>query len=182
MSEGSLPGADDPELAVLGHAFHDELRAEAEADEALAAKHLLRRRGLADVALELLHRGDRVTAAVAGMSFTGIVRYAAGDLACLRTARTEVDLRLSAGVVLRVVEPVRGGGQPRGRGPASFVARLHEHEAGGRAVELGGPALPGGLAGRIEAVGGDHLVLTEPDGRRAYVGLVAVAYVHPLRG
>jgi hypothetical protein len=180
MEELSLPGWDDPELARLGAAFRAELRAEAEAYEALAAKDLLRRRNLTDVALELVHRGDRVAALVGGMTFTGVVGYASGDLACLRTTGGDVDLRLTGPIGLRVVEPVRSGGLPRGVGPASFTARLHEHEAAGVELELGCLHQPAALRGRLAAVGADHVVLLEPTGQRCYVALAAIVWARPV--
>lgn len=181
MATASFSGWDDPELTQMGQTFRDELRVEAAAYEALAAKDLLRRRRLGDVALELVHRGDRVAAMVGPTTFTGIVGYTAGDLACLRTPHGDVDVRLSGAVALRVLETVRSGGLPSGTGPSSFTARLHEHEASGVALELGCPGLdPPVLCGRLEAVGGDHAVLLESDGQRCYVALAAVAYARPL--
>lgn len=179
MDDERLPGADDPELAELGQAFRDELRAEAQAYEALAAKDLLRRRSLVEVAVELLHRGDRVTALAGSATFTGVVSYAAGDLACLETAAGPVDVRLGGALALRVVERVRSGGRPLGRGPAGFTARLHEHEAAGTSLELGCVAI-GDLRGRIEAVAADHVVLVDAEGRRCFVALAALAWVRPV--
>lgn len=179
MIEGGLPGGDDPDLVRLGQSFRDELRADAEAYEALAAKDLLRRRHLADVALELVHRGDRVRVTVGGTGFTGTMIYAAGDLASLRTPSGDVDLSLGGPLAIHVLEQVRSGGLPRGRGAASFVARLHEHEAAGVHLELGCPGV-GDLRGRLEAVAGDHLVLTDEAGRRCYIATGAVAFARPL--
>jgi hypothetical protein len=171
-----IPGADDPELAALGQRFRAELRAEAEAYEQLAARALLRGRDLTDVALELLHRGDVVAAAVGKRTFSGEVTYAAGDLLCLQTPTAEVDVWLGGPVALHVVEPVPGGGRPRGRGPSSFKARLAEHEQAGTVLEVGCPGLGVDLRGRLAAVAGDHAVV-DADGRRWYLGLVAIGYV-----
>jgi hypothetical protein len=179
MDDDRLPGADDPDLVRLGQVFRDELRAEAQAYEALAAKDLLRRRSLPDVARELVHRGDRVQALTGSTTFAGVVTYAAGDLVCLRTPAGAVDLRLTGPLALRVVERVRTGGLPTGRGPAGFTARLHEHEASGVLLELGCPSL-GDLRGRIEAVAVDHVVLREADGQRCFVALRALAWVRPI--
>jgi hypothetical protein len=171
-----IPGWDDPELAAMGQRFRDELRAEAEAYEALAARGHLRGRDLADVALELLHRGDVIAVAVGRRTFSGEVTYAAGDLLCLRTRGADVDLSLSAPVGLEIVERVRSGGRPRGRGPGWFKARHAEHEQAGTTLEVGCPALGVDLRGRLAAVAGDHVVV-DAGGRRWYLGLVAVAYV-----
>lgn len=179
MGDEHPPGWDDPELAALGRRFRDELRAEAEAYEQLAARDLLRGRDLGDVALELLHRGDVVAVAVGRRTFAGTVTYAAGNLLCLRTPSADLDVSLSAPVGLQVLERVRSGGRPRGRGPASFKARLAEHEQTQATLELGCPGLEVELRGRVAAVADDHLVL-DAEGRRWYLGLVAVAYA--LRG
>ncbi len=176
----SLPGDDDHELAQLGQAFRDELRAEAEAYEALAAKALLRGRTLAEVAVELLHRGDRVAVRCGDEVFTGEVIDAVGDLVRIRLAVGAVDVDLAGVTSIRVVERVRSGGRGRGGGATSFTARLHEHEAARVSVELGGATLPS-IQGRIEAVATDHVVLTEPGGQRVYLRRGAIGWVRPLR-
>jgi hypothetical protein len=173
---------DDPDLARLGRDFDDELRAEAAEYEALAAKDLLRRRSLSDVALDLVHRGDRVLVEVGAHRFTGTVVDATGDLAVVRTATGDVDVRLTAPLAIRVVEPVRAGGRPRGRGARTFKARLTEHEAAGAEMELGCPPLDLVLRGRVEAVATDHLVIADADGQRIHLALTAVAWARPLPG
>jgi hypothetical protein len=179
MSGSDVGPGDDADLARLGQAFDDELRAEAEEYEALAAKDLLRRRDLGAVARELLHRGDRVAVTSGGRTFTGVVVHAAGDLACLETAGGVVDVRLGGPVAIRVVEVVRTGGLPSGRGAGSFVARLHEHEAAGVTVELGCAALDSEPRGRLAAVASDHVVLDAESGR-SYVALAAIGWARPL--
>jgi hypothetical protein len=167
----------DPELAALGQRFRDELRAEAAEYEELAAKDILRSRGLGDVALELLHRGDVVGVALGGRAFTGTVTYAAGDLLCLRTPSLDVDLSLRAPLALQVVERVRAGGQARGRGPGSFLGRLRELEMALTPVELWCPALDLELRGPIVAVADDHVVIEGSEGQRWFVAREAVACV-----
>jgi hypothetical protein len=169
--------SDDPDLARLGQEFRDELRAEAEEYEQLAAKDHLRSRRLGDVALELVHRGDRVAVTIGEQTFTGVLVYAAGDLACLRTPVGAVDRNLAAPLAIRVAERVRSGGLSRGRGPASFTARLYEHEAALAPVELGCPLLPTDLRGQIEAVGADHVVLGDAEGQTWFLATSAIAYV-----
>lgn len=166
----------DPQLAAMGHRFTDELRAEQAAYEALAAKDRLRHQSLADVALELVHRGDSVAVAAGPRGFNGTLVYAAGDLACLRTATADVDLNLTAQLVLRVTERVRSGGVSRTGGAGSFLARLREHEAASGVVELGGPTLSTDLRGAIEAVAHDHVVLHDLDSTW-HVPIGAIAYV-----
>jgi hypothetical protein len=177
MGDLMLPGSDDPDLARLGQAFRDELRAEAEAYEALAAKDGLRRRDLAAVAVELVHRGDVVRAETGSAAFTGVVVDAEGDRATLRTAAGDVVLRTSAPIALRVVERRRAGGSACERRGGSFLACLRALE--GQSVELGCPGLGVDLVGMLEAVGVDHLVIAA-GGERSFVALSALVWVRPL--
>jgi hypothetical protein len=154
----------------------DELRAEAEEDERLAALDRMRRRGLAEVALELLHRGDTVAVTAAGRTFTGPVVYAARDLVTVQTAAGPVDVQLGV-AVLRVVERSRSGGLERGRGAPSFTARLHEHQAAGGPVVVGVTGLADDLVCRLTAVATDHVVLDPAGGLPWYVPLAEVAYI-----
>ncbi|CAN5199306.1 hypothetical protein BH20ACT8_BH20ACT8_00970 [soil metagenome] len=172
----------EEELAALDRRFADELRAEQAAYEELAATDRLRRRDLGDVALELVHRGDKVAVTIGAATYAGVLVHAAGDLACLRTAVADVDLNLSAGPLLRVVETVRSGGSPSRRGARSFKARLREHEALSSSVELGGAALPDGLRARVAAVATDHVLALDPAGATWIVPLVGLAYVAASRG
>lgn len=153
-----------------------EMRAEAQAYEQLAARDRLRGRGLVDVAAELVSRGDRVAVHTSSRTFTGVLVYAAGDLACLRTLGGHVDLNLAAPLTIRVVERVAAGGVERGHGPASFAARLAEHEAAGAPVELGTRGGQGRADGVILAVGADHVVL-DAEGETWYVARAAIDYV-----
>ncbi|HVM00782.1 MAG TPA: hypothetical protein VM324_15945 [Egibacteraceae bacterium] len=174
--------ARDPDLSAAGARYRAELRAEAAVYEQLAAKDRLRGRTLGDVAAEAVARGDIIAVAVTGRSFTGQLSYAAGDLACLRTSAGEtVEVHLSGAVALRVVEEVREGGHGRTPGPGTFAARLGEHEAAGTLLEIGARVPDGGLVGRIEAVGVDHVVVTGVDGARWFVARSAIDYVLPRR-
>jgi hypothetical protein len=177
---GDAEWVQDPELVQLGQEFRAELRAEAEEYEQLAVKDHLRNRRLGDVALELVHRGDHVAVTTGGQTFRGIVVYAAGDLATVRTPAGDVDLNLGHPLAIRVTERVRSGGAPRGRGPASFIARVHEHEAAGTTVDLGCPLLATDLRGRIEAAGRDHLMLIDAEGQEWFLASNAVSYVRPV--
>lgn len=174
--------ARDPDLRQAGDRYEAELRAEAAEYELLAAKDRLRGRDLADVAGELVARGDVVTISLSSRSFTGEVVHAAGDLACLATAGGEVDVHLGAPLAISVVERVHAGGRSRAGGPGSFAARLAEHEAAGSRVELGARlsagAQPAGWEriARVEAVARDHVVVTV-DGQPSFVALAAVDYV-----
>jgi hypothetical protein len=157
----------------------EDLRAEAEEDERLAALALLRDRTLGDVARELLHRGDRIAAVCPGRTATGLVIAAAGDLLTVQSAAGAVDLRLGPPVLVRVLDRARAGGAPAGRGAQSFTARLYEHEAGGGRVAIGWGPTGEEVVGRITAVARDHLVVAEADGTTAFLPLAAVWWVTP---
>lgn len=154
-----------------------EWRAETEAFEELAARQVLRNRRLSDAALELLHRGDVVAVGGAGRRFTGTVVHAAGDLLCLRTAAGDVDLRAPATAAWSVLERRPGGGTGRAGGPASFKARLFEHEAVGAVLEFGVQALDESVVGRLAAVAVDHVVVDDHDRQRWYLPLAALVWV-----
>lgn len=175
MMSGEL--FEDPELEALDRRFRDELRAEAEEYERLAAKDLLRSRDLSAVALELLHRGDVVGLVVGDRPFLGTVTYAARGLLCLRTATQEVDVSLTGPLAIQVVERVRDGGQGRARGAGSFVARLREHEMTRGTVELWCPGLAVELRGVVAAVAVDHVVFDTSGGQRWFVARSAIAAV-----
>jgi hypothetical protein len=174
--------ADDPDFRRLAAEMTTELRAEAEEYERLAALDTLRNRGLSEVALEFLHRGDVVAVELARRSFVGTALYAAGDLLCLRTHSEDVDICMAAPLGLRVVERVPSGGLSRGVGPPSFKARLFEHEASGHEVVIGSRLCKDRLAGRVHAVAVDHLVVDAVSGQRWYLSLRTIDYVaafHP---
>lgn len=173
--------AADPALQEAGAQYRAALRAEAAAYEELAARDLLRGRRLSDVAREACARGDRVALVLPQRSFVGTVEHVAGDLACLRTPAGIVDVSLRAPITLQVVEQVRQGGHAPGPGPASFTARLFEHEAAGTFVELGGRFPGGAVVARIEAVALDHVVLRDRAERTSYVAHAALDYVAPGR-
>ncbi len=177
-------GGDEPEppqdplrrlgRELRGH-FDDELRAEAEERERLAATAARRQRTLADVAAQLCARGDRVRVDAGGRSFVGTLVRAAGDLASVALASGEVvDCNLAAPVALQVVERARAGGHAPERGVASFKARCYEVELEARPVVLG-TTLAGEQHGVVTAVAVDHLVLAG-DGEW-YLPLAVVAYL-----
>lgn len=156
-----------------------EHRAEAEAYERLAARDLLRDRSLAAVAAELCHRGDRVAVRLRTRTITGEVIHAAGDLLSVRTPAGAVDVWLGAPLAVQVLERAPRGGRPAGGAVRSFAARLAELEAAEAPVLLGVRVADGELAGRIEAVAFDHLVLVDPDALAWYVALTAIEWAAP---
>ncbi|MBW3618795.1 MAG: hypothetical protein KY461_00990 [Actinobacteria bacterium] len=154
-----------------------ELRAEAEETERLAALAARRRRSLADVAADLLARGDTVAVDVPGRRFTGRVVHAAADVMRVRTVSGAVDVPLRGPVTLSVVERARAGGVDHPGGPSSFRSRLLELELEGAAVELGDAATGDTVVGRLTAVAVDHAVVVGPGGTERYVSLAGIAYV-----
>lgn len=170
--------AGDPDLAAAAQRDRDARRAEASDWEREGARHLLRERLLADVAVELLHRGDVVAVTAGGRRFTGTVVHAAGDVVCLATAAGDVDLNLRVPLLVRVVDRVPAGGRSRSRVGDSFKARLFLHEASGARVEVGTIADSEPVSGAVAAVARDHVVVEDRD-VTAYVPLSAIAYVRP---
>ena len=82
----------------------NEMRLEAEMMEQDAASVELRRREIGDVAVELMSRGDLVTAIAGDRRLQGRIEFARGEVASLRTAVGLADIHLVPGVVLRVDE------------------------------------------------------------------------------
>ena len=120
----------------------------------------LRQRGrtLIDVLWEAMQRGDRVSIAAAGHSFTGKLTAARGDLALLATTDAEVALNL--GTVDLVTYVRDGEGVSGDRSFGSFFAYLGMLEVEGVEVRLLGRDLD--LAGLVDAVAADHVMLLGP--------------------
>ena len=142
------------------------------------------RRGFDEVALEFLHRGDRIRLAVAGRSWTGAVVHAGAEVTTLRTPDgVEVDAAYDALTSIRVVERARAGGRSLvARHPGSLVARWRELAGTGEAAELGGPHLAPPVVGTVVAVAPTHVeVRGTADGAEWVLRLGEVAYVvrHP---
>jgi len=138
-----------------------EFRRTAEEDEFTARKAALRSRDLAQVAYELLSRGDTVRVVVGGISIRGVLTHARSNLATLTPIEgAEVHLNLGGPLAIDVVERATAGGSTRERyGPETFVARLRELELNETPVELLLGFTGDRPSGVIEAVGADHLML-----------------------
>lgn len=150
-----------------------ELREEAAADEELT--ELLRRRKLtlADATRSAMHRGDRVTIVVAGMSMSHPVMAVGTDYLTLDEGDRVIDVPLAAAVV---VVSARSAGGTSGRPAATtFRARLAEHEQEGGSVEV--VTTEERISGRMDVVATDHLVIQDPSGDRFYVPLGIVMAV-----
>lgn len=193
MPDGEL----DPELRDLERELRErvggEFRAEAEEGERLAARAAQRARDLAAVAAELRDRGDRIAVDVTGRTYVGHVVHVGADLLQLRTRSSPlmaagvagepvgsgavVDVHLAAPVVLRVVERVHEGGVGPQPGPATFRARLLEHEVADAVVDLTAEAVAGSVRGRVAAVGRDHVVLVDGDDDPWFVPFATITTV-----
>src|SRR6266508_4353292 len=88
----------DPELREAEVEFLSETRLDQEEAVRDAAALAMRTRALADVAFELMSRGDLVSVSVGDRSFTGRIIYSAGDLMTVKTAEPTVDFNLGAAV------------------------------------------------------------------------------------
>ncbi|NND01418.1 MAG: hypothetical protein HKN91_01395 [Acidimicrobiia bacterium] len=144
----------------LREAVAGEFRRTAEEDEYAARKSALRGRSLPQVAYEMLSRGDTVRVLIGATSMRGVISHARGTLATLTGGDgSEMHVNLAGPIVLEVVERSQSGGRARENyGPESFLARLRELELGESQIEVltGTDHRP---AGRIEAVGADHIML-----------------------
>ena len=176
-------GGDD-QLDDLGRELRErveaEMRLEAEMLEHDSALVERRRRSLADLAIELVSRGDTVTAIAGDKALRGRLSYARGDIASMDTGSGTVDLHLAAGVVLRLDERRTEGGTAPRPGSDTLRARLLEYEMDGRSIEVWMPAHGVDVSGSIGAVGKDHLVVIDRDGAEWMAPLTTIAWVRPL--
>lgn len=138
-----------------------EFRRTAEEDEFVARKAALRGRDLAQVAYELLSRGDTIRATIGGTSVRGVLTHARSTLATLSPAEgPAVHLNLAGPLTIDVIERSPGGGRTREQyGPETFVARLRELELAQAPVELLVGFGRNNPRGVIEAVSADHVML-----------------------
>lgn len=168
----------DPELEQAEADFLSTARLEEEQAEREAAQLGMRTRELADVARELMSRGDLVSVRVGERVFTGRVIYAAGDLMTVQTADPTVDFNLAAPLLISVTERARSGGMPAGEGPGSFRGRLMEWERTPEPLELGlvDPAR-GALKGQIRVAAKDHIAFVDTTGREWFVPSASVGYL-----
>ena len=174
----------DDELDDLSRELRErveaEMRLEAEMLEQDTALLERRRRTMADRAVELMSRGDAVTAIAGDRSLRGRLTYARGDIASIETTSGPADLHLAGGVALRIDErQTRGGTAPRS-GSSTLRARLLEYEVDDRKIEIWVPAHRLEVNGVIAAVGKDHLAVTDRDGAEWVVRLAEIAWVRPL--
>lgn len=168
----------DEGLDALGRELRattgDELRADAEEGERLAAQAARRGQTLADVARAALFRGDRVRLRTASTTVIGTVVRAAGDLVSVETVEGTVHVRLTAAVAYEIVQRDAVPGRSVAPGPESFRACLLELELAEAEVSI---ALPWGeVRGQLSVVARDHLVVAGPSGE-THLSLAAVDHL-----
>ncbi len=173
----------DDELDDLGRELRErmgeEMRLEAEMLERDSALVERRRRRLADLAIELVSRGDTVSAIAGDKTLRGRLIYARGEIASIVTGSGTADLHLAAGVVLRIDERRSEGGTAPRSGSDTLRARLLEYEMAEQRIEIWVPAHRVEVAGVIAAVGKDHLVVTDQNGTEWVTQLADIAWVKP---
>jgi hypothetical protein len=138
-----------------------EFRRTAEEDEYVARKAALRSRDLAQVAYELLSRGDTIRVTIGGSSVRGVLTHARATLATLTPLEgPSVHLNLEGPLTIDVIERSSGGGRTREQyGPETFVARLRELELAEAYVELLVGFGTNNPRGVIESVSADHVMV-----------------------
>lgn len=139
-----------------------EMREEAEITELETRQGRLRRRRLADVAAEAMHRGDRVTVEIRDRRLVGTAVFVGDDYLTLETATEVADVRLDR-AVLWVARRPAGGHASRG-GSRTLRARLGEYEHTGETVTVVAPAIPAETAGQISVAAVDHVLVSTTDG------------------
>ncbi len=157
----------------------DEFRRTAEDDEQ-AARHIrLRSRSLADVAHELLSRGDTVQLNFGSERFVGVVTHADGTLATLQTQDgDEIHVNLEGPIAIRVTRRSTSGGRSADPlGPDSFLARLRQLELDEATAILAVPTMGESIAAKIEAVAIDHVMVTDLSSQTWYIPFHQIAAV-----
>ncbi len=170
----------DPELESVLREAGREMIAEAAEDERLTELLRRRRQTLADLALEWVHRGQRVRAELGAQNFTGQVVYAGSDYVTLERAEDQVAIPFHRATW--TLEPDGNAGTEQLAGVTSLKARLSELEATGETIRV----LVGdgrALVGSVAVVASDQIEIRQ-DHLRVMVPLeliIAVVTPHPAR-
>ena len=144
----------------LREAVGHEFRSEAEAAEEDARKMALRSRTMSHVAYELMARGDHAAIHAGDAVFSGPVTHTRANLAILRLASDGIAyVNLDGPIVVRILDAQSPRSVADGAGPTSFLAALRELDIKGTTVSIHVPSSIGEVAGRIEAVTPDHVML-----------------------
>jgi hypothetical protein len=171
----------NPDLRAVDGAVRAEYRAEADAAASDALDDWRHRRTLADIAVEIVHRGDRVAVILPHARFLGTAEAVGADLLGLRTISGRVDIHISSGVplMMQIGERVRDGGAREVATDGDFRGALLARERLGE-VTVGSTLLDEPIDGTL-VVGQDHVCLVGRGGGETYLPLGTVAYVMPRR-
>ena len=163
MNEQENP---DPELESVLREAGREMIEEAAEDERLTELLRRRRQGISDLAMEWVHRGQRVRAESGTQTFSGQVVFAGTDYVTIERIEDQVSVRLDRATW--TLEPEPGQGHEQSGEATSLKARLAELAASGEMVRLivaEGRALVGSIAivaaDQIE-LRQDHLTVLVP--------------------
>ena len=151
-----------------------EWRDEAEIVERETELGRLRRRSLADVVTEAMHRGDRVVLGTRAGDVIGDPVFVGTDYVAVRSEFRWLDVPLERATIR--IERRAGGGHTTRGGSRTFKARLAEYEHTGEPItlHLGGTA---DVTGRVAVAAGDHCVVTDTDEREIVVPLASIDLV-----
>jgi hypothetical protein len=163
MNEQQNP---DPELESVLREAGREMIEEAAEDERLTELLRRRRQGMSDLALEWVHRGQRVRAESGTQTFSGQVVFAGTDYVTIERVEDQVAVRLHQATW--TLETEHGEGHEQTGEATSLKARLAELAASGETVRLvvaEGRALVGSVAvvaaDQVE-IRQDHLTVLLP--------------------
>lgn len=158
-----------------------ELRAEAEEAERDAAAAAAMGRTMAGAMGELMQRGDVVSVSARGAVFRGPVIHAGEDYFAVASGSSRVDVPAGSAVVALTARATSGGmGPSRGEAP-TLRARLMELRIDAARVEMGAGS-GAVLAGSVEAVGADHVVLRSSGGDPAWIPFERIDFVAAQQG
>lgn len=148
-----------------------EFRRAAEEEEFDARLAALRARDLAAVMFELMSRGDTVAVHVGGHVHIGVVTHARGTLATLDTkAASRIHLNLQGAFSITVIERAAKGGKSFDKyGAESFIARLRQFELDATPVEMHVAGRGHVLAGTVDIVAKDHIIVAAASGESTIV-------------
>jgi len=156
----------DPELESVLREAGREMIEEAAEDERLTELLRRRRMEMSDLALEWVHRGQRVRAEAGTQTFSGQVVFAGTDYVTIERVEDQVAVRMDRATW--TLEPDHGEGREQTGAATSLKAWLSELAASGEMVRLvvaEGRALVGSVAvvaaDQVE-VRQDHLIVLVP--------------------
>jgi hypothetical protein len=163
MNEQENP---NPELEAVLREAGREMIEEAAEDERLTELLRRRREGMSELAIDWVHRGQRVRAEAGTQTFSGQVVFAGTDYVTIERVEDQVALRLDRATWTLEGDP--GVGHEQAGAGTSLKARLTELAASGETVRLivaEGRALVGSVSvvavDQVE-VQQDHLTVMVP--------------------